>query len=392
MELLQTIISAYKDNRSKISDLMIQGRVDYFRGTGHDEPDDSVDFQYFQLGEKRRIDQSYPQHFAGESWAGRTFIYAFDGKNTLSFIPERLVGGIDKPRRYHLDSEITPLDTHERVAKWRNHVEHIEHLLRRGWKPDKESIKVSTVYEDGKALFKVVYRSTRGGGLTSQDWIFDPARGYEVTRVSKSSTFPDGRPFNKIEASYDIRQVHPGIWRAVAVEHREESWIESGKLPDLAIKIHPASVVTNSGHVDEGAFTFEGIGLTNETMVTDRTVSPHVDYVYGAPPVTDAVLDDIFEASGSAPAEDKHKSEPVQDEREKPTIGIVDPCHGKARQDLTARDSPDAVPLGSVFNQPWFVLVSSSVLVLLLGGVLGYSLRRRWATSTRRVEEPEAKL
>jgi len=361
-ELLKAIIAGERDNRRRVFDLEVKGIVQTARSTGNEE----ISFSYCELGEKMRVDATYPKASPRE---GLTYRWVLRGNRSLSYIPETGSTRIMYPVEFQMQSPLTYLDTLVVSGQWRTHTEHIEYLLQRGWQPDKESIVVvDESTEEGEVFLHVQYTSTRGGGTTKHEWFFAPERGYQVVEASASVSYRGGNPLSNTHSRYDVTEVAPGAWRAVGVDMESDDWDRDGQRTTVHRHIEPLAVAANTGRVQEGDFTLAGLGLKAGTLVTDFTFKPPLVYEYMAESLSDMEvrLDATLDASEKVAGGTKPESQVSRARRE-----AASPMPGESNSGVTS---------GSLRGSQWRILLLWSSLLFAIGLIVAYvamRLRRR---------------
>jgi hypothetical protein len=271
---------------------------------------------------------------------------------------------------YHLDSRMTVLDSLAITPSWSNNIEHIEHLLSRGWNSEKQEIKVVPITEGDRTLLEIDYQSTRGGGLTKTQWVFDPAKGYEIVRASSSSTYPNGNPMGRTEAVYDVNEISPGIWKAVGVEFSQTNLERNGAKHTGEKIVEIDNVKINTGTISNDMFELHGMGAKDGDLITDRTVIPEIDYEYGISPLFDETLDAMLNSTNIKPESVAENTKPnVEDNNVMPDLNETEstvPVN-------STRDS--AKPPGSGII--WWIIG-----VLISGIALGYILFKKNKSQT----------
>ena len=301
-DMLETIMAGYHSNRAGILDISLTGNIITLRGGGESQKKTEVEYKYYELGDKRRMDTVYPSDADSRALAGRTNIKVFTGKNTLTYLsgsgPGAITASILKPGKFHRSSELARLDSLAITGKWVSHVGHIDYLLNRGWNPEKETIRVKPINHEGDTLLQVSYESTRGG-WSQNTWLFDPQRGYEVVQAETAATYSDGKPLRKTEASYQVNEVAKGIWRPVDANYLFEQWQEDGEKITVRKQLNAGKVSANSGSVASESFTFAGMGLVPGTRVADRTFNPSFIYQFGVDllPDLENILNETYRSS-----------------------------------------------------------------------------------------------
>ncbi len=276
MQLLEAIMAGYEANRNKITSLAMSGKILFQTKAGEELIKKETSYRYYQLQENKRIDRGY---FGREP----DNISVFNGKNMLFCLqeskPNRVDALIKDAHYFNSVNDLLQLDCIARSQGWNSHVEHLEFLLKR-WDPQKDSVKTGTVYDDdGNALLKVTYETTRGGPGKCV-WEFDPLRGYEVTRATFYSADTENRNKLEIDASYKVEEVAAGIWRPTGIKlSSERHKADNNYHGEISIDCDEISV--NDGSVDEQLFTFQGMGIKDGVFVADETFDPPLIYQYG---------------------------------------------------------------------------------------------------------------
>jgi len=357
VRLLEALIAGQRDNRSRILDLQMDGAVSISE-SGEEQ---QILFSYFELGDKRRVDLTYPAESARK---GETYRWAVANGRSLCHIPETGSTRVMPPVELQMQSDLAYLDTLAVSRQWRTHVGHLEHLLHRGWEPENQSIAVESENIDGdEVLLRVSYTSTRGGGRTNYEWSFAPERGYEVVSAQSTSTRPDGGMLSKVSCRYDVREVEPGVWRAVGVERQSENWNPEGQHWAVQTRIKTSTVAANTGRIEDAFFTLGGLGVKPGTLVTDFTLSPPTTYEYQARPIleTEFLLDDALGRS-EGPSAENQQSVPM----DQPAIS-------------KSADAGDHLGGESLRHSEWSRIAVWSFVLFGAGAVVGYLIAcYRW--------------
>jgi hypothetical protein len=303
-EMLETIVAGYRDNRARITDLTISGNLRIVMNPTTSTGGEGYAYQFFQSGEKKRVDQTYPVETHDYARRGRTWMCVYTGNATLGYLggtkPQMITAEVLKPGEFEYRTDIVLLDTLKVARNCHSHVEWIDHFLKR-WDPQKDKFTVETVEKEGLTLLQVIYESTRGGPSQFM-WYFDPQRGYEAVEAASSVSRPDGTLVSKSRASYEIREVAPAVWRATGVDLQEDNLAEDGSQTAAQVRLQATSVAANTGTVADRLFTFHGLGLQPGTIVIDRTLNPPVTYQFALNllPRLEQALADAYAASNNA--------------------------------------------------------------------------------------------
>ena len=249
-------------------------------------------FEYRQLGVLRRVDQSFPGEQDPQSVRfGRSFHYAFDGRRTLAYMTHSGGAIITDARVYPHNDPLRHLEAMSVSNNYDSFVGRLEYLLTRGWQKEQESFAVQRVSEDAVQLLKVSYESTRGGGKSTFDAYVDPQRGYEVVRYHGRLDGTDGRLANETTGQYTVKEIAPGVWRAVAGRREGRSWDRAGALAGhITVVLEPDRIEANTGRVLRSEFFLSAIVPQGQT-VNIANVEPQVTYVVGAPELAGVFLD-----------------------------------------------------------------------------------------------------
>jgi len=358
-ELLNAIIDGYRDSQAQLQDFQMEGNV---RTAPPDGKGEEVAFLYFQLGDKVRVDASYSPDSARK---GRTYRWVRANGRSLCYIPQTGSARVLPAAKLHMQNDLAYLDALAISRSWYTHVGHIEHLLHRGWEPDKENMLVRSEQADtGELLLHVQYTSTRGGGNTRCDWFFAPNRGYKVVEAEASGTYPDGKPLWQARARYEVRQVAPGLWRPVGVEMDSESWDPEGKSTVVHRVIETSQIAANTGNVQETMFTLGGLGVQPGAIVTDFTRTPPGDFEYLAGSAVDVEdsLDEIMDLSEEPPGRN----------------GTAAPRARETSPTERTSGPPAAERAGG--NEGWGSVVVGCGLLFVVGLAVAYLLRTFWKT------------
>lgn len=350
---LAQIISEHRANRLEIHDLYMAGTVDTVNGLGDVE---HIDFRYWQLGEKRRIDHSYSEVEAFDTFtAGRTILRAMDGESTLSFFEGYgLAAAIEPPGEFASRSKLAYLDNLVISKKWDDSVGHIKYLLERGWQPKKESIALETVNVDGEPLLMIRYESRRGG-FTVHEWVIDPARGFEVVSAKNSAEYGfSGKPWLTQEVDFEVIEVAPGIWRSAGVRHHTVEVGEDGsEIGESLVVITTDEFEANTGQIEDEIFTLKGMGIPIGHPVVDSKVEPQLEYTFGRTNGEAIDLDDLV--TGRDGSEPRSASDNAGTNDKLLDVNSVSPGNSTQYYDLD-RANPGYLILGIIFI---FAFVSS---------------------------------
>jgi len=308
-EMLDTIIAGYRSNRARLSDLTMSGSILTIQGEGENQTKLETTYNYYELGDKRRIDESYPADMGVPMLAGRTKILTFTGKGTLQYYSGHQLykdsASVNEVHKFHMSSNITYLDTISQTRSWRSHMGHIQHLLDRGWRPETQTIDVETVNRQGSALLQITYKTK---GTIEYVYTVDPHRGYEATEVVRKTDYETGMPYRRTIATYQISEVLPGVWRPTGGTLVFDHWDQSGNNTHTILQIKSERVSANTGTINGELFTFEGMGLRPGSLVEDRTVKPPVRYQYGGPRFPE--FEDLLEETSVSSSKSLPNAEP----------------------------------------------------------------------------------
>jgi len=364
LKLLDHIITGFEANRARIHDIKMSGKFSFGIETHDGFKTSDGGFQFYQLGEKLRTDESESMYVAlNPRMKGQAYRLAFNNGRTLDYEVGTKFASLGPSTKF-FSSTYSYMDTLRHSNSWKNNVDSLRFLLQRGWDPQKESIRVESRQEDGRSLLVVHYESTRGVTLYTDTWVFDPQRGYEVIRDTTTG-MEAGKVAGTIEprlweATYDVREVSPGVWRSVGTNLRVTDPNNPQQPQKMEVRITCDSVAANTGTVEESLFTFEGMGVPKGALVQDDSFDPPLRYVLAEPSINEAALEASVLAA--AASDDNYASTASQPS---PTTAPVQtqPAAGK----LTESNS---------MGRSWKTWVSLGLL-FLLSVPIGVKITRR---------------
>jgi hypothetical protein len=292
-EILDTIIAGYRANRARIKDLAMTGTSQTTVSQGENVTEfKKLNFEYFQLGDKKRVDYKFTKESdVGEFAKTKEIRWAFTGKSSLCYITGNQFASVGDSTAFHMMSPLTILDTPFITRAYNDFASQIEFYLGR-WDPMKEEIQVINIKHEGRALLKVTYSSNRGGRNVIE-WIVDPLKGFKrLSEKWENYNTKDDSQFHKTDASYSVIEIAPNIWQTIGCNmstHRGEK----GKNRIVTQIIQPLSYIANTGKVTDSLFTLEGLEVTPGMIVADNTFDPPQTYILGAPPITGKSLPDM---------------------------------------------------------------------------------------------------
>jgi hypothetical protein len=369
-EMLDAIMAGHRNNRAGLSDFTMSGNILTVRGEGENQVKLETTYKYYELGEKRRIDEAYPEDMGVPIVAGHTKILAFTGKSSLQYYSGHGLykdsASVNQPHKFHTSSSLTHLDTIAITKSWRSHLGHIQRLLDKTWQPDIQTMDVKTINRQGEALLQVTYKST---GRIEYVYTVDPQRGYEVSQVEHKNAYETGKPYKKKVAKYQISEVLPGIWRATGAKLVFDHWDKDGKHTHVTKQIDSNDVSANTGSINDEFFTLRGMGVRPGSLVQDRTLKPPLRYTYDGPRLRE--LEDLLEKTG------------VSSERSSPNVGSEQEQMRAPKEEISqeARKEPVGIKDAN-FSRPGNKgnKKTSTILwvlvILVISGLLGFTLRK----------------
>ena len=292
-EILDTIITGYRANCARIKDLAMTGTSQTTVSQGENVTEfKKLNFEYFQLGDKKRVDYKFTKESDVSEFAKiKEIRWAFTGKSSLCYITGNQFASVADSSTFHMMSPLTILDTPFITRAWNDFASQLEFYLGR-WDPMKDEIQVINIKHEGRALLKVTYSSTRGG-RNVKEWIIDPLKGYKrLSERWEIYNTKDDSQLSKTDASYSIIEVAPNIWQTVGCNMSTHRW-EKGNHRIVTQIIQPLSYIANTGKVADSLFTLEGLEVTPSMVVADNTFDPPQTYILGAPPITGKSLPDM---------------------------------------------------------------------------------------------------
>jgi len=280
---LDRIEEAQKANRAKCKDLLVTGKASTRHTQDFRLRHDQITFKYYELGGKRRIDESHSTASSFVDTAGKTYRMAFDGSRTLSYMvgsdaAEIGIAGLFKSR-----ASIAFLENLVAGDAWEGHLGHVRFLRDRGWDSQAETMQVERDEKGGVAQQRITYESRRGEGTTRYEWVVDESRGCEVVSARATSAYPDGKPLSETEASYEVREVSAGVFRVVAGRSRQTRYDTKGKAVVTEQSVEADTATANAGEVEAALLTLAGMEVPDDTLVTDSTIRPARQYRHSAP-------------------------------------------------------------------------------------------------------------
>jgi hypothetical protein len=395
--MLETLFAGYRSNRAKITDFTMAGSYHEIHKQDGQERERTIGYKYYESEEKKRLDEFFPEDSPIPGLPGRTRFLVDTGEGTLTHVTpiheeETVAAGIHWPLKFHQQSKITRLDCSIISAHYKSHVGQIRRMLEREWDPQTQNLTVNTITRNGESLLEVrhEYHSNKDKKTVQQNWIFAPERGYEVLEVDCDLSFANGDPMLKVQASYEVREVSPGIWRSAGAELVSDEWEEDGTHAHVERQFKSENVSVNDGSVNSGFFTFEGIGLPSGAYVTDFTVNPPITYQYNGVPFTDYkyLLDKASLLAETGPS-DLAETGPSDLTETVPSNTAHEPEEEQTAEEATSEEAaeemmpeqdansggPPVISTPAQINRGWKGTVFWLVLVLVLSIVLGYVSR-----------------
>lgn len=390
--MLDTIFAGYRSNRAKITDLTMTGSSHKIHKQGEMEFEEDLAYKYYELGEKKRLDTTFPEDIPDAHMAGRTQSLVYAGDCTLAYGgwtgPGVIMASVRAPGSFGATSRSTVLDNAMISGRWDSHAGLIELLCNvTPWGPKVRDIRVDTITEDGEVFLQVTfnkYPTEAEKSIGQSVWKFAPERGYEVVEATMSSFRSEGDPSRKTHAVYDVCEVSPGVWRSVGARQIIDEWPDDDRRLHIHVEkeFKHETAAANTGSVQDDFFTFKGIGLPEGAYVRDFTVNPPVKYQYAGPPLTDYeyLLDKavLLADTGSLDWAETAPSSTTEEPEEGPTTeeATIEEADEEtiAEQDVNSADrpvvsTPAQIDRGGKGTFYWVVLA------LALSVLLGYVSR-----------------
>jgi hypothetical protein len=92
-------------------------------------------------------------------------------------------------------------------------------------------------------------------------YTFDPARGYEMVRGFRQEDWRDGSRRYTIEATHDVKEVAPGVWRVAGVNVQRKGHDSKGRPTTEIVTITSSKALANFAPIAAERFTLTGIGV-----------------------------------------------------------------------------------------------------------------------------------